>query len=407
MSDKKSIFPEGSMAYEAEVNNAPVVNSDADVDSFFPKTSIAFQNEARASRITPGVGQGFLPPLKKSKYATATAQQTAPAKTVNIAPENMYWPPYDFTKGEYINTKELPDNTLRLELQNNHTEVMILTLEEAFKVLQSWGWKDTKDTWKSVTTSTGAQVMINYGVNVKDVVTTSMVIAQFNVHGLKATKLGIKATLGMKAAVSLNHLGNEIITLSGYSGLRRILTGTRYRLDNPKIVQLGIGKYGLANSIKSGTVLTFYVAAGFRVLDYILNDEVYLTTLIGSLATDIVKIGISSLVAGMAGAIALTATSFVAVHLAAVVVVGSLAAFALNELDEHFGITAQVIELLEKAQQEAVEKGRELQKEVHDGILDTTEMLLEGALETGKKVIEAELKRFIKQSINELILKPI
>lgn len=249
--------------------------------------------------------------------------------------------------------------------------------------------------------------MINYGVNGKDVVTTSMVIAQFNVHGLKATKLGIKATLGMKAAVSLNHLGNEIITLSGYSGLRRILTGTRYGLDNPKIVQLGIGKYGLANSIKSGTVLTFYVAAGFRVLDYILNDEVYLTTLIGSLATDIVKIGISSLVAGMAGAIALTATSFVAVHLAAVVVVGSLAAFALNELDEHFGITAQVIELLEKAQQEAVEKGRELQKEVHDGILDTTEMLLEGALETGKKVIEAELKRFIKQSINELILKPI
>lgn len=403
MSDKKSIFPEGSMAYEAEVNNAPVVNSDADVDSFFPKTSIAFQNEARASRITPGVGQGFLPPLKKSKYATATAQQTAPAKTVNIAPENMYWPPYDFTKGEYINTKELPDNTLRLELQNNHTEVMILTLEEAFKVLQSWGWKDTKDTWKSVTTSTGAQVMINYGVNVKDVVTTSMVIAQFNVHGLKATKLGIKATLGMKAAVSLNHLGNEIITLSGYSGLRRILTGTRYRLDNPKIVQLGIGKYGLANSIKSGTVLTFYVAAGFRILDYILNDEVYLTTLIGSLATDIVKIAISAAVSGMFGAASIAFVSFVAFNLAVVVGAGLATSYALNEIDEYYGITPKVIELLEKAQQEAVEKAIQLKEDAHDSVVDLAAMLVSGALETGKEVIETEIKAFVRHSLNELL----
>lgn len=407
MSDKKSIFPEGSMAHEAELNNTSVLNSNADENTFFPKTSMAYQNEVKASRITPGMGQGFLPPLKKSGYMQATAQQNAPTQTANIAPENMYWPPYNFIEGEYINTKVLPDDALRTQLQNNHTEVMLLTLEEAFRVLQSWGWMDTKDTWKSITTSTGGQVMVNYGVNGKDVVSTSMIIAQFNIHGLKATKLGIKATLGMKAAVSLNHLGNEMISLSGYSGLRRILTGTNYRLDNPKVVQLGIGKYGLANSIKSGTVLTFYVAAGFRIIDYILNDEVYLTTLIGSLATDIVKIGIASLVAGIAGAIALAATSFVAAHLAAVVVVGTLAAFALNELDEHYGITPQVIELLEKAQQEAVEKGRELQREVKNGILDTTEMLIEGTLETGKKVIEAELKRFIKRSINELILKPI
>ncbi|MFS1907982.1 hypothetical protein BCU30_017725 [Vibrio lentus] len=407
MSDKKSIFPEGSMAHEAELNNTSVLNSNADENTFFPKTSMAYQNEVKASRITPGMGQGFLPPLKKSGYMQATAQQNAPTQTANIAPENMYWPPYNFIEGEYINTKVLPDDALRTQLQNNHTEVMLLTLEEAFRVLQSWGWMDTKDTWKSMTTSTGSQVMINYGVNGKDVVSTSMVIAQFNLHGLRATKLGLKATFGMKMTTEFNKIGNEMIKLTGHSGLRRILTASYYRLDNPKIVQLGIGKYGLANSIKSGTVLTFYVAAGFRILDYILNDEVYLTTLIGSLATDIVKIGIASLVAGIAGAIALAATSFVAAHLAAVVVVGTLAAFALNELDEHYGITPQVIELLEKAQQEAVEKGRELQRKVKNGILDTTEMLIEGTLETGKKVIEAELKRFIKRSINELILKPI
>ncbi|MFA0249002.1 hypothetical protein AB4480_05685 [Vibrio sp. 10N.261.45.A4] len=403
MSDNKSIFPERSMAREAELTNKSTINSNADEDTFFPKTSMAYQNEVKASRITPGMGQGFLPPLKKSGYMQATAQQNAPTQTANIAPENMYWPPYNFIEGEYINTKVLPDDALRTQLQNSHTEVMLLTLEEAFRVLQSWGWMDTKDTWKSMTTSTGSQVMINYGVNGKDVVTTSMVIAQFNIHGLKATKLGLKATFGMKMSMYFNKIGTEMISLSGYSGLRRILTGTTYRLDNPKIVQLGIGKYGLANSIKSGTILTFYVAAGFRVLDYILNDEVYLTTLIGSLATDIVKIALAAAVSGMVGAASLAFVSFVAFNLAVVVGAGLATSYVLNEIDEHYGITPKVIELLEKAQQEAVEKALQLKEDTYDNVVDLAAMLVSGVLETGKEVIETEIKTFVKNSLNELL----
>ncbi|WP_252037373.1 MULTISPECIES: hypothetical protein [Vibrio] len=319
----------------------------------------------------------------------------------------MYWPPYNFTAGEYINTKEFPDNVLRSQLENNHKEVMFLTLEEAFRVLQGWGWKNTQDTWKSITVSTGAQLMINYGVNDKDVVTTSMIIAQFNIHGIKATKLGLKATFGMRMSTEFNKIGTEMIKLTGHSGLRRILTASYYRLDNPKIVQLGIGKYGLANSIKSGTVLTIYIAAGFRILDYALNDEVFLTDLIGYLATDLVKIGLSSAVAAVVGTAALSITSLVAAHLAVVVVAGLITSAVLNELDAHYGITPKVIDFLERSQQEAVEKGRELQKDISESILDLTEMFLENALETGKEVIESEIKRFVKKSINELVLKPL
>ncbi|WP_245798273.1 hypothetical protein [Vibrio ostreicida] len=122
----------------------------------------------KSTRVTPGMGKGFLPPLKKN----ALAQSTTPSQSsaVSISPENMYWPPYNFTTGEYINTK---------------------------------------DTWKSMTTSTGAQVMINYGVNGKDVVSTSMVIAQFNIHGLKATKLGLKATFGDVYVLQQNWYGDD------------------------------------------------------------------------------------------------------------------------------------------------------------------------------------------------------
>ncbi|MCG9676997.1 hypothetical protein [Vibrio sp. Isolate24] len=359
----------------------------------------------KSTRVTPGIGKGFLPPLKR-KPLTQSATTSQPS-TANISPENMYWPPYHFTTGEYINTKEFPDHALRKNLENNHIEVMYLTLEEAFKVLQGWGWKDTKDTWKSMTTSTGAQVMINYGVNGKDVVSTSMVIAQFNIHGLKATKLGLKATFGMKMSTYYNKIGTEMIKLSGYSGLRRILTASAYRLDNPKVVQLGIGKYGLANSIKSGTVLTIYIAAGYRILDYALNDEVFLADLIGSLATDIVKIGISSAVSALLGSLALGSVAFVAGQLAVVVLAGLATAMVLNMIDEHYGITPKVIELLEKAQQETVQKGKELQQDMYDSFLDLAAMLVEGLLEKGKKVVEEEVKIYLQKSLNELLQKSL
>ncbi|TOG57152.1 hypothetical protein CGI99_24445, partial [Vibrio parahaemolyticus] len=165
------------------------------------------------------------------------------------------------------------------------------------------------------------------------------------------------------------------------------------------------GKYGLANSIKSGTVITIFVAAGFRILDYAFNDEVFLTDLVGSLATDVVKIGISSAVSAALGAASLAFVSFVAVNLAVVVAAGLVTSIILNELDEHYGITPKVIELLEKAQQEAVEKAEQLKENTYDSVLDLAGMLLEGVLETGKEVIESEVKRFIKKSLNELTPK--
>ena len=171
-------------------------------------------------------------------------------------------------------------------------------------------------------------------------------------------------------------------------------------------MQLGIGKYGLANSIKSGTVLTIYVAAGFRILDYALNDEVFLTDLIGSLAVDIVKIGISSAVSAIAGSLMLTSVALVSAQLA-VVVAGLVTSIVLNELDKHYGVTERVIELLERAEQEAVEKGKELQKSVKDSLLDLTAMFIADALETGKEVIESEIKQFIRESINDLVPKTI
>jgi hypothetical protein len=279
------------------------------------------------------------------------------------------------------NTHDFPDEALRALLRQNNQDVMLLTLPEAFEVLSSWGmWKSG---WVSITETKAGQFVVNYGVNIKDVVTTSMVISQLGGFGIRATKY-------------INHKGTELIKISGYPGVRKILNAPVFAAKNPKIVDLGIGKFGLKNTIIDGARLTFYVAAAYRTLDYILNDETSLAKFLGSLATDAIKVGIASAVTWGIGAILVT--PWIAVNLVIVVAVGALAAVTLNTLDEKFGLTDKVVSYIESAQQEFVEKARETE----EGLLDLGAMFAERMLEKGVKVITDEVKRYIRQSINDI-----
>ncbi|WP_262883410.1 PAAR domain-containing protein [Morganella morganii] len=283
------------------------------------------------------------------------------------------------------NSMVFPDQRLRGMLYQNNFDVMLLTVSEVFEVLQSWGWKDTKTAWVEITQSGIGQVMVNYGVNGKDVVTTSMILV----------KLG---DLGIRATVYINHIGTELIKFTGYPGIRKILNAPVFRLDNTRVVDLGIGKYGLTKSIIEGARLTFYVAAAYRTLDYILNDETSLAKFIGSLSTDIVKLGIASAISWGAATAITTLTAVVSVPLIVVVAFGLLSAIALNMLDDKFGVTDKVVAYLEASQQEFVQKAREIEK----GIYDIGAMYADKMLETGKEVLEREVKRYIKKSLKDI-----
>ncbi len=286
----------------------------------------------------------------------------------------------------YKNTRTFPDQRVRDLLQANNHDVMLLTLSEIFAYLQTEGWKQTKQAWVEATDTTLGQVMINYGMNGKDIVTTSMVIS----------KLG---SLGIKATVEVNHLGHEILKLSGWPNIRKILNAPRFRLDNPKVVDVGIGKYGLKNSIISGARLTFYVAAAYRTVDFILNDETSLSRYIGSLATDIAKIGIASAVSWTAGAITMALTSFAVGPLVVTVGVGLFASVGLNYFDDKYKITDRVVAHIEHAQQEAVEKAREIES----GFLDLSKMFVDGLLDTGREIFVSELRLYVHKTVSEIM----
>ena len=213
-----------------------------------------------------------------------------------------------------------------------------------------------------------------------------MIISQLGNFGIKATNF-------------TNAKGTELIKISGYPGIRKLLNAPVFAAKNPKIVDLGIGKFGVTKSIIEGTRVTFYVAAAYRILDYILNDETTLSTFIGSIATDVIKIGIVSIISFTAGVIIIT--PFIALNLAIVVGVGFLAAWGLNKLDEKFGMTDQLIEYIEHAQQEFVEKAREMEK----GFWDLGAMFADEMLIRGKIVIESEVRNYLRDALSGINLR--
>lgn len=57
---------------------------------------------------------------------------------------------------------------------------------------------------------------------------------------------------------------------------------------------MGLGKAGAIHAAKSGGILSVVLLSAYRAVDYFLMDQATLSQLIGSLATDVVKVGIAA-----------------------------------------------------------------------------------------------------------------
>ncbi|MNY54149.1 hypothetical protein D3C86_1899830 [compost metagenome] len=74
----------------------------------------------------------------------------------------------------------------------------------------------------------------------------------------------------------------------------------------------------------------------------------------------------------------------------------------LNTLDKKYHITDSLVEFMapyiESAQQEFVEKSREISNDM----LDLGAMYIDGMLRKGRHVIESEIKQYLKKYIGDL-----
>jgi hypothetical protein len=146
-------------------------------------------------------------------------------------------------------------------------------------------------------------------------------------------------------ALVRNYKGEEYIVLSGYAGLRTILTGTRYKAANIKIVDMVIGKAGVAKSALEGTGLTVVLVAAADIFEYVMNDTETLADLGVQVATDLTKAAIAGIVGYAVGALLATtsiAAGIAILPLAGAVAVGIAVGLGLDYVDQKLEITKRL-----------------------------------------------------------------
>lgn len=145
--------------------------------------------------------------------------------------------------------------------------------------------------------------------------------------------------------------GRSYVILKGYPGLREKLTGTRYLASNPKVVDLAIGTKRVSNAMMSGARLSIFVAVPMTVLQFLISEQSTLLRLVGTIASDLVKIGLSTVIASAAGMAAGAITTVAAGPIVAAIAFGIATAITLEYLDRTFGVTNALVNAMEKAKQ--------------------------------------------------------
>lgn len=195
--------------------------------------------------------------------------------------------------------------------------------------------------------------------------------------------------------------GERYIIIKGFAGLRKILTGTRYLANNPKVVSMGLGELGANASIKSGGVFTVIALAAFRILDYFLTDKQTLSHLIGSLATDVVKVGIT-MAASWAGAVVMASVGLAIGPLTAIVVVGGVVGYFLGQWDSDYQITQKLVDAID-VQFARMEAGannwrrffENLPEEAEQAALQVLDITMETAKKAGLRWLEHHVNKII------------
>ena len=264
---------------------------------------------------------------------------------------------------------------LKNQIKLNQHEVFVVSIDKMDAIIHSspkGNLPHIKNAWQKLKGK--AEVGASYYASADDLRTLSKLVGDL---GGFATKAYVKV-YGEKPH----------IILKGRPGLRSILTGTKYGIKNPKVITMGLGKAGAIHAAKAGGILSIVLLSAYRVADYFLTDNATLSHLIGSLATDVVKVGIAT-GASIAAASAVVAVGFtIAVGpIIAVIAIGVVTSLALGILDEHYGITDRVIEGLdgisenienkiESAKQRFYQKAGNLADEVFDYAVDSARSVL-------------------------------
>lgn len=141
-----------------------------------------------------------------------------------------------------------------------------------------------------------------------------------------------------------NYGGKTHIILKGAPGLRTILTGTRYGVQNAKVINMGLGRAGVRASARGGTIVSIFLLTAWNIADFVLRDDATLGQLLGGIAGDVSKAALAGGIGYMAGAavVGTVVGTFALGPLVVAVVVGIGVGLALDWIDNRFQLTQKL-----------------------------------------------------------------
>ncbi|SGZ10940.1 Putative uncharacterized protein [Moritella viscosa] len=252
---------------------------------------------------------------QKEKAEAELAKSIAPP---TIDPNNMYWPTHDFIKGEDVNV------VLRRELESNHQQAILLTLDDAAQTLASmWDDSNRTDTLKFLDKIRGA------GVNGVAIYKAYEMVKQFKDLGVVAN---IFESNGKEyIAIVTKNNSEKILRHVLVNGVRVKVNGHKYRIDNPKVMQLGLTPQSRSTAFKGSMAITFVISAAINTNDLIFKDDYHFVDWFGNVGVDIFK----AFIAFGAGEVALLLLAMSPVG--ASVLLGAIVAIAVSYvIDELF-----------------------------------------------------------------------
>ena len=236
---------------------------------------------------------------------------------------------------------------LKNSLVNNANHIMLLTPDEAQGVI------DDLIGSPSVSFST------TYAGNIKETVSATKNLSKLFSYQQAGKIVFTLKGLGIKAT-QYAYQGKLYVKITGYPSLRRILNGTRYRIDHPKVLEVGIGRAGFRNGIMSGARFCIWFSACWRLVELIFKSDHDVAAFLGNVTMDVAKVIVGVFVSRLAGRGAVWFVStFVASaavpiwgQIVCVVALGVLIAYSLNVVDKHYDLSDKLIGFIKKGLKE-------------------------------------------------------
>lgn len=211
----------------------------------------------------------------------------------------------------------------------------LLTVEEAQHFLKTLCDPNANQSWQDAMFSC-TDPMSSFAGNIAEALSVGRIALEMRGFGVTATEY-------------VGRNGHIYIRLSGYAGIRRFLDATKYRIDNPRILDIGIGTRGIENGIIGGARFCIVFAAAYRGVEALLKDEYGLADFFVNLTMDMVKLAVSVGVSWGAKTVAtsvMIAGGSVVVIALGIFLLGLGVSYTLYWLDTELKISEKIIKHL-------------------------------------------------------------